>query len=79
MNQNENPVFGGHTDVDIAILRFRIVDIWIGKQKRVIEQVRPTICHTAILSRMQQELDFHGFVWKNDAPVVCAIKDSGIQ
>jgi hypothetical protein len=39
MNQNENPVFGGHTDVDIALLRFRIVDIWISQQKRVIVRV----------------------------------------
>jgi hypothetical protein len=50
-----------------------------GFWRRLQPMVRPTICHTAMLSRMQQELDFHGFVWKNDAPVVCAIKDTGIQ
>jgi hypothetical protein len=27
MNQNENSVFGGQTDVDIALLRFGSVDI----------------------------------------------------
>ena len=52
MNQNENPVFGGHADVDIAILRFGIVDIWIGKQKRVIEDRLAFIkgyCHGSIV------------------------------
>jgi hypothetical protein len=27
---------------------------------------------------MQQELDFHGFVWKDDVPVVRAIKNSSV-
>jgi hypothetical protein len=32
----------------------------------------------AMLCRMQQELDFHSFEWKNDAPVVGAIEDAGV-
>jgi len=35
--------------------------------------------HAATLSRMQQELDFHRFERKNDAPVVGAIEDSSIE
>jgi hypothetical protein len=31
------------------------------------------------LCRLQQELDFHSFIWKNDAPIVRAIEDSSVK
>ncbi|MCF8128171.1 MAG: hypothetical protein K9N10_06630 [Deltaproteobacteria bacterium] len=34
--------------------------------------------NVATLRRLQQEFNFHGFVWKNDAPFVVAIKDAGV-
>src|SRR3972149_10270373 len=61
MNQNENPVFGGHTDVDIALLRFGTVDIWIGKQKRVIEDRFPFIEGHLVFHEVLFCLDFIPF------------------
>jgi hypothetical protein len=37
MNQNENAVLDGQTDVDIAFLRFGTINVWIGKQEGIIE------------------------------------------
>jgi hypothetical protein len=37
MNQNQNPISDGQTDVDIALLRFGAVNVWKGEQEGVIE------------------------------------------